>query len=143
MKRSKAPRICRGLVLVLAGAAVASCTSGPGALPGAVSCATQYRPDAETSEGWRSPELLVELNSQRSETFEVMTLEVSYTGDQPDGNAVTVRVTDATEETIFSAVYQHDGTDAQLATTWAGGTSFTGLLTMHHEGASLQVMCSA
>lgn len=106
-------------------------------------CQTQFRPEAESPEGWESPELTVELNSGEILDFDVMMLEVTYTGNRPDGNAVTITVSDATGNLLHSGLYQHDGTGDQLATTWSGGTSFTGLLTNYADGASLQVLCGA
>lgn len=128
---------------VLLAAVLTQCSAAPTPLPEAIVCHTQFRPEAESSEDWQSPELTVELNSSEAFNFDVMTLDVTYTGNQPDGNGVTVTVSDATGNVIHSGLYQHDGTGDQLGITWAGGTSFTGLLTTYTDGASLQVLCGA
>ncbi|PYF95612.1 hypothetical protein SAMN05216184_1301 [Georgenia satyanarayanai] len=131
------------IAAALAAPLLASCAEEAAPLPETISCTTQYRPDAESSAGWQSPELIIPLNSQETIDFEVMSLQVSYAGEQPDGNAVAVVITDAKKNVLNSTLYQHDGTGEQLGTQWAGGTSFTGLHYTNHEGALLQVMCSA
>lgn len=128
---------------VLLAAVLTQCSAAPTPLPEAIVCHTQFRPEAESPEDWQSPELTVELNSGEILDFDVMMLEVTYTGNRPDGNAVTITVSDATGNLLHSGLYQHDGTGDQLATTWSGGTSFTGLLTNYADGASLQVLCGA
>ena len=135
-------RALPGVMTAAALTLLAGC-AGQEPLPESITCTTQYRPEAEGSGDWEEPEVRVALNSTERVDFEVMSLHVHYSGDQPDGNAARVVVTDAAEDVITETLYQHDGTGEQLGTEWVGGTSFTGLTYVHHDGALLQVMCGA
>jgi hypothetical protein len=134
------------LPLLLA-AVVTACGSGASAAPAAITCHTQYRPDAETLTGAREPNVTVERAddlAQRPQTaeFETLTLQVAYQGDAPEGRNVSVVVSTPDGQPLVRDLYQFtDG--GELSREFAGGHGFTGLQYVFHEGASLQVWCQA
>src|SRR5690606_23954684 len=86
----------------VASAASPSTTNGatmaPRELPSAISCTTQYRPEASSLEGAESPILHVErsdelIASPVTHQFATMTLEVRFAGDSPEGHIAALRVT--------------------------------------------------
>lgn len=115
-------------------------------LPDAITCGTQYRPDAEQMEGAESPTLTVERDDDLAGTsatheFPTMTLTVTYVGDAPEGRTVRVSVTADDDTPLFESLYQI-GTPLQDI-EFAGGHGFTGLNYVHHGEAMLQVWCEA
>jgi hypothetical protein len=119
---------------------------GP-ALPVAVECGTQYRPDATQLTGAQEPELRVEPSAGSTggaETveFETMTLSVTYRGDAPEGRTVELVVQTAAGEPLTRTLYQI-GDWALQDVAFAGGHGFTGLHYVSHAGAELQVWCEA
>ena len=144
------------LAVVLAGCAADQVETGdespPGgddgpALPAAVECGTQYRPDATQPTGAEEPELRVERSAGptgRAETveFETMTLSVTYRGDAPEGRTVELVMETAAGEPLARTLYQI-GYTALHDVAFAGGHGFTGLHYVTHAGAELQVWCEA
>jgi hypothetical protein len=140
--------------LLIGGLALAGCgsddtdaanTAGPD-LPDTISCGTQYRPEAEQMTDAESTTLTVErgddlLGNRSTETFETMTLEVTYVGDAPEGHSVRIDVTTPDGASVHQALYQV-GTPLQDI-RFAGGHGFTGLSYIYHDGALLQVWCDA
>ena len=128
-------------------AVMAACGSGTAAAPPAITCHTQYRPDAETLVGAREPSLTVEraddLSPQpQTVEFDTLTLEVAYQGDAPEGRNVTVVVSTRDGQPLVRDLYQFtDG--GELDREFAGGHGFTGLQYVFHRGSSLQVWCAA
>ena len=116
-------------------------------LPTAVECGTQYRPDAEQMAGAENAVLRVErgdglAGGTGTLTFERMTLTVTYTGDAPEGRSVDLRVTSSGGEPLARTLHQVGATPLQDV-DFAGGHGFTGLLYVDHDGAQLQVWCTA
>jgi hypothetical protein len=119
---------------------------GP-ALPAAVECGTQYRPDATQLTGAEEPELRVERSagptgSAETVEFETMTLSVTYRGDAPEGRTVELVVETTAGEPLARTLYQIGDTALQDV-AFAGGHGFTGLHYVSHAGAELQVWCEA
>lgn len=120
------------------------------ALPAAVECGTQYRPDATQLTGAQEPVLRVEPSSGpiggddgvETAEFETMTLSVTYRGDAPEGRTVELVVETATGEPLWRTLYQIGDTPLQDI-AFAGGQGFTGLHYVSHAGAELQVWCQA
>lgn len=115
--------------------------------PDAIRCGTQYRPNAETLEGAEEPELLVERADDRNappvrHEFATMTVEVTYQGEAPEGNNVVVVVETSEGRELLRSLYQFTTGD-ELRTDFAGGQGFTGLNSVSHGAASLQVWCDA
>lgn len=127
-------------------------TGGPGTggdggetdLPDAITCGTQYRPDAEQMEGAESPTLTVDRSddlagASATHEFPTMTLRVTYVGDAPEGRTVRVSVTADDGDPLFETLYQI-GTPLQHI-EFAGGHGFTGLNYVYHGEAMLQLWC--
>jgi hypothetical protein len=135
------------VLALLFAVACSGCVSITSAAPSSITCHTQYRPDAETLEGAREPSLTVERADDLSPQpqtleFATLTLEVTYHGDAPEGRNVTVVVTTPDGQPLVRDLYQlTDG--GELRREFAGGHGFTGLQYVFHEGASLQVWCTA
>ena len=136
------------LLVVSVVVASTACTSGAArAAPSSLTCHTQYRPDAESLAGSREPSLTVErvdgLTPQPARIeFETLTLEVTFSGDAPEGRNVVIAVSTTDGDPLVRNLYQYtDG--AELTTAFAGGHGFTGLEYVFHEGSSLQVWCAA
>lgn len=115
-------------------------------LPEAITCGTQYRPDAEQMEGAESPTLTVDRSddltgSSATHEFPTMTLTVTYVGDVPEGRTVRVSVTTDDGAPLFESLYQI-GTPLQDI-EFVGGHGFTGLNYVHHGEAMLQLWCEA
>lgn len=117
-------------------------------LPAAVECGTQYRPDAEQMTGAEDATLRVErgdglAGGTGTLTFERMTVTVTYTGDDaPEGRSVDLQVTSSGGEPLARTLHQV-GTTPLQDVDFAGGHGFTGLLYVDHQGAQLQVWCTA
>jgi hypothetical protein len=133
------------LVAVLAGMGCGPAT-GAGT-PSAITCHTQYRPDAETLTGSSEPSVTVQRAdgvAARPERldFATLTVEVAFHGDAPEGRKVTIAVMTTAGEPLVRNLYQlTDGTE--LTTDFAGGHGFTGLQYVFHEGSALQVWCES
>lgn len=115
-------------------------------LPTAIECGTQYRPDAEQMTGAESPTLRVERTGDTAAVpttheFPTMSLEVTYTGDAPEGRTVRVDVTTAAGDLLARQLYQIGTPLEEIA--FAGDHGFTGLTYVHHGEAMLQVWCEA
>jgi hypothetical protein len=115
--------------------------------PAALTCHTQYRPDAESLTGASEPSLTVaradELAAPPERVdFATLSLEVAFHGDASEGHNVTLEVATTDAEPLVRNLYQYADGD-ELRTAFAGGHGFTGLQYVFHEGASLQVWCEA
>ncbi|HEX6419907.1 MAG TPA: hypothetical protein VFZ77_15505 [Acidimicrobiales bacterium] len=143
--------------MVLAAALAGGCGSGGGpgdgdgdggaVLPAAVECGAQYRPDAEQLAGAEDATLRVErgdgaAGGSGTLAFDLMTLQVTYRGEAPEGRTVDLVVTTAAGEPLARTLYQVGGT-ALREVGFAGGHGFTGLHYVDHGGAQLQVWCTA
>jgi hypothetical protein len=117
-------------------------------LPSFITCTTQYRPDATSSEGRVTDRVKIEridgLGCPRHPTlsYPAMNLSVSFIGDAPDGRVVNVVVVGADGATVASALY-HYGSAGGLRHNFGGGHGFTGLHYVYHGGAMLQFWCQA
>ena len=146
----------RVAAVVLAAALAGGCGSSGGpdrdgdggaALPVAVECGTQYRPDAEQLAGAEDATLRVPrgdglAGDSGTLEFDLMTLNVTYRGEGPEGGSVDLVVTTAAGEPLARTLYQVGGT-ALGQVDFAGGHGFTGLHYVDHQGAQLQVWCAA
>lgn len=118
------------------------------AVPEAIRCQTQYRPDAATTAGVQEPSLFVNrvdegvLAQHEQVAFDNMVLEATFAGDLPEGHSFAFRVTTSDGVQLLQSLYQYD-TGEELRTSFSGGHGFTGLNYVDHEGASLQIWCSA
>ena len=126
------------------GAGAAEEVSDP---PEAIRCGTQYRPDASSLMGAEEVVLVAEQSDGIGpvpvrHTFPTMVVEITYVGQAPEGNHVTVRVLGDTGESVLTSLYQF-GSGDELRTNFAGGHGFTGLNYVHHGEANLQIWCSA
>ena len=116
-------------------------------LPGAVSCSVNYRPTAETLDG--SVDQIVvaaRVDGFVDETpvdavFDNMTFRVRYAGDEFEGYAVSASVIDG-DQVVLNVLYQLGGTSL-ADVDFAGGSGFTGLHYVSHDGSLLQFWCSA
>lgn len=137
----------RAFLLGAALAVVAGCSGGEAALPDELVCTAQYRPFAESMEGAEEQTFTVERIDRPTTSgieveFSLMTIEVHYTGDAPDGRNVRVTVTDRDGAEITTALYQI-GRPGLQDIGFAGGHGFTGLHYVYHEQAMLQFFCGA
>ena len=120
------------------------------ALPGAIECGTQYRPDATQLTGADEPVLRIEpsdgptggIGGVEIAEFATMTLSVTYRGDAPEGRTVELAVVTAAGEPLWRTLYQIGDPPLQDI-AFAGGQGFTGLHYVSHAGAELQVWCHA
>lgn len=128
--------------------AVEAGASKASVVPNAIRCQTQYRPDASTTAGAKEPSLFVNrvdegvLAQPEQVVFDNMVLEATFAGDLPEGHSFVFRVTTLDGVQLLQSLYQYD-TGEELRTSFSGGHGFTGLNYVDHEGASLQVWCSA
>jgi len=117
------------------------------ALPSAIECGTQYRPDVEVITGAEEPTLRVErggglMGATETLTFATMALQVTYVDEQPEGRSVTVDVRNATGDVLVRTLYQLPAMDL-ASIDFAGGHGFTGLQYVSNGTAQLQVWCTA
>lgn len=136
----------RARVLLVA-LAVAACSGGEAALPDEIVCTTQYRPFAESMEAAEEQTFTVvrvdrPVTQGVSVDFSLMSIEVVYVGEAPDGRTVTIVVTDRDGAEVTRALYQI-GAPALQDIGFTGGHGFTGLHYVHHEQAMLQYFCAA
>ena len=133
----------RGLLWLAGLAVVVGCSTPPEPMPEAISCSHQYRPDAETTAGAVSGTTVVGRGEEQGELWQQMALNVSYVAGAPDGNAVRLVINGEDEQPISEHLFQIGTSAGALHTEFAGGHGFTGLIYVHHEGAMLQVWCTA
>lgn len=127
--------------------ATASCSGGEAALPEELVCTAQYRPFAESMEAAEEQTFSVErvdrpVTQGVEVDFPLMSIEVVYVGDAPDGRSVRILVTDRDGVEVTTALYQIGATGLQDV-GFAGGHGFTGLHYVHHRQAMLQYFCDA
>jgi hypothetical protein len=116
-------------------------------LPSEITCTTQYRPDYGSSLGEEAGELVLpRVDGPTADRQELMAgsfrLSGSYTGDAPDGRAVSLAITGGAGQALANMLYQlEDG--ASLQSRFAGGHGFTGLHYIRDGEAELQLFCVA
>lgn len=116
-------------------------------LPSAISCTTQYRPNAASLADAEEHTIAVDREDSilpigRQVEYTNMTLAVTYTGDAPEGRNVRVAVTASDGSRLIDVLYQL-GEPSLSEVRFAGGHGFTGLNYVYQDGASLQFACSA
>ncbi|MPV38731.1 hypothetical protein [Georgenia subflava] len=123
---------------------LAACSPPEPALPAAIACTTQYRPDHASDAGQRQDRLTV-LRAvgvpAAPEALELpdFHLEVTYTGEAPEGRTVRLVVTTEDGDPLVSTLYQLDAPE-DLAEHF-GTQGFTGLHYVRNGPAELQIFC--
>jgi hypothetical protein len=121
-----------------------ACSDVGDALPAAITCTAQARPDHASDAGQVTEQLTV-LRSPgvppAAQTLELpgFRLEVTYVGDAPEGRNVRVVVTSDDGEPLVSTLYQFDKGEALRG--GFGTHGFTGLQYVRDGAAELQVYC--
>ena len=106
-----------------------------------------YRPTAETLDGSVDQTVVAARvdgfvdQPQVEAVFENMTFTIRYGGDQFEGYAVSASVIDGDQE-LVKVLYQLGGTSL-ADVDFAGGSGFTGLHYVNHDGSLLQFWCWA
>ena len=132
------------MLAALALPGLAACSPPEPALPAAIACTTQYRPDHASAAGQRQ-DLLTVLRSvgvpAAPESLELphFRLSVTYVGDAPEGRTVRVEVTTADGDPLVATLYPLDAAE-DLAVEFST-QGFTGLQYVRNGSAELQVFC--
>ncbi|GAA4421390.1 hypothetical protein GCM10023169_14280 [Georgenia halophila] len=136
--------VAAGVLGLLAAPGVVACSDEPEELPAALTCTLFYRPEAGSAAGEEHVDLTVPradhlTPAPERATFEGLVVEVTYTGEAPEGRNVRVVVSSG-DALLLTSLYQVEpgsALDGQF-----GAHGFTGLQYVRDGDAELQFTCA-